>query len=66
MKKLLLIASFAVIGLTSCKKDYNCTCNILGQTTVIPFENTSKDDAQTACDAENAVAQLVGGTCTLD
>lgn len=66
MKKLLLFGAVALVGLTSCKKDYNCTCDILGQVTVIPLENTSKDDAQSACDAENLAASLVGGSCTLD
>ncbi|HUM48324.1 MAG TPA: hypothetical protein PLD84_15440 [Chitinophagales bacterium] len=67
MKKVLLIVTvIAAFGLTSCKKDYNCTCIILGQTTVSPINNSSKDDAEEACDALDVSAQIVGGSCTLD
>ena len=66
MKKLLVIAVIAIVGLASCKKDYNCSCTILGQTTVSEFKDVSKDDAQQACDEADAAAQLLGGSCTLD
>ncbi|MEP7128812.1 MAG: hypothetical protein ABI729_08090 [Chitinophagales bacterium] len=66
MKKLLFIATITIVGLASCKKDYNCTCDILGTVTVTPIQNVSKDDAQSTCDAANVSAVLFGGTCTLD
>lgn len=66
MKKMLFIAAIAVAGLTSCKKDYDCTCNILGQTTVSPIQNVSKGDAEDACNAMNTSAALLGGSCTLN
>lgn len=71
MKKTLFIAAFAVaIGLTSCKKDYNCTCSypasslIPSSTILIP--NVTKKDAEKACDTYNAVALLDGGSCTIN
>jgi hypothetical protein len=71
MKKLFFIASITlVVGLTSCKKDHNCTCSypavsgIPSETILIP--NSSKGDAQNACDTYNAVALLSSGSCNLN
>ncbi len=66
MKKLLVIAVIAVVGLASCKKDYTCSCTILGQTTVSEFKDVTQSDAEEACDEADAAAQLLGGSCTLD
>lgn len=67
MKKFLLFTAVcAIVALSSCKKDYNCTCDILGTETITPINNVSKNDAQDACDALNISAALVGGSCTLD
>lgn len=56
MKKLLFVAALAVFALSSCKKDYTCTCTLefLGQTssTTVDYEGLSKseaEDAETAC-----------------
>ena len=55
MKKVLL---FAVVGgflaLTSCKKDYTCTINLLGVESVVEYNDLNKseaDDAKAACEA---------------
>lgn len=42
MNKLFLIAFAAVAALSSCKKDYNCTEPVSGQTVVV--DNASKSD----------------------
>jgi hypothetical protein len=73
MKKLLLVAAagFMIAGMSSCKKDYTCTCTtpettVLGftvpsSTTTTTLEKQKEDDAKTACDAGN----VAGVTCTL-
>ncbi|MCY7408970.1 MAG: hypothetical protein LH473_01730 [Chitinophagales bacterium] len=70
MKKLVLILAVAVVAttsLTSCKKDYNCTCtDPFAGTTIIPINNAKKDDANTICDTQNAFYALLGGSCSLD
>ena len=53
MKKLLVAASIVIaLGMTSCKKDYNCDCKdsntgVKFETTTYP--NTGLIDAQKAC-----------------
>ena len=43
MKKVLLFAGVLFIfGATSCKKDYTCSCTILGQTSDTVFEKFQK------------------------
>jgi hypothetical protein len=69
MKKIVTVAAvalFAALVLPSCKKDYVCTCSIQGQTTTSPMNDTKKSDAKAACDALNATASMVGGSCSLD
>ncbi len=68
MKKLFFIASITlVVGLTSCKKDYTCTCVVLGQTLVLPIQNSTKSDAQSSCDAAEATYAASGvASCTLN
>ena len=66
MKKVLLFAGVLFIfGATSCKKDYTCSCTILGQTSDTGFEKVSKKDAEDACDEANTSAALLGGSCSL-
>lgn len=68
MKKLFLLAAAAVISMSmvSCKKDYTCTCTIAGSTSTSTIPNSTKKDAQTACDALNASASILGGSCVLN
>lgn len=66
MKKVLFVAVLALAGLTSCKKDWSCECQInSGGATVTqpyPIADASKADAKTACDAYQTQANLVGST----
>ena len=69
MKKIiftLAVVAFAAVSFTSCKKDYTCTCTVAGATTTNKYEKVSKDDAQKSCDASNASAAILGGSCKLD
>ncbi len=74
MKKLVLFGAFLLMlsVFTSCKKDRDCTCTstdpFTGETTteVETFENSSKSDAEDACDALNAIYLLLDGNCELD
>lgn len=69
MKKIiftLAVVAFAAVSFTSCKKDYTCTCTILGQTSSTTYEKTTKDDAQTKCDQANTASAILGGSCKLD
>lgn len=65
MKKLLFVAAVAAFTMTSCKKDYTCSCTILGQTTDTVLEKQKKADAEAACDEANTAAVLFGGSCEL-
>lgn len=68
MKKSLLFVAVAALALSfsSCKKDYSCDCTIAGTTTETTLENYSKADAEAACDALDAAAQIGSGSCTLN
>ena len=75
MKKTIMIlaASAFVLGMTSCKKDYTCTCTVdtAGITaTASTTINDTKKNAEEACEAGNSSTTLAGittsTTCTLD
>ncbi|MDZ4844242.1 MAG: hypothetical protein SH857_01690 [Chitinophagales bacterium] len=67
MKKLVpVVALFAVLSLASCKKDYVCSCTVLGITTKTTIPDTKKGDAEDACDASDTAAQVAGGSCELE
>jgi len=76
MKKLssiAIVAMFAALALTSCKKDYTCTCTIHDSSGIIAdtsfstvFPNQKKDDAKSACDNGDAVLYTVTYSCELD
>ena len=64
MKKLFILAVIAAgFTMTSCKKDYTCSCTITGSTTPIEYKWTkiTKKDATAACDA----LKIGGANCTL-
>ena len=58
MKKVLLAVA-VVAFFASCKKDYACTCNILGTSTTVDYPGLNKSDAETA-----EAACTTGGLCT--
>ena len=58
MKKIIGVAAFAVLGmiaLSSCKKEYTCTCTTV---TTVTTETNKGKDAQDACDDLTSVLQL--------
>lgn len=69
MKKLLLLLFVASLGLTatSCKKDHVCECTIAGTAVPTTFANSSKSDAETACNNLQTQSRLVdpATTCVL-
>lgn len=66
MKKLVLaVAALGLISLTSCKKDYTCTCTVSGQTIKIAIPKAKKSDATKTCDAATTTYSTVGGKCSL-
>ncbi len=67
MKKLVLaVAALGLISLTSCKKDYTCTCKASGKTdVVIPIAKAKKDDATKVCDAAKTTYSAAGYSCSL-
>lgn len=68
MKKLSILAVIAIfcLGLTSCKKDYTCTCTFTtGDPVVYPIKDAKKKDAKSVCDGWNTLAGS-SGSCKLD
>lgn len=71
MKKLFIITAIAVtaISLTSCEKNYTCTCVYPGSnagTTKTTIKAYKRNDARETCDKVHAGAQLNGGACALE
>ena len=70
MKYLRTLALFALIlGMASCSQDTTCTCEIDGETTTTTCEGCTGDDLEAfeaACLASDALAQLTGGSCSID
>ena len=68
MKKVIRIAAFAVLGmvaLSSCKKDYTCTCTAtVGEisSSASTTLNATKADAKEACEA----GSTTGVVCSID
>jgi len=68
MKKLVLsIAALALVAttMTSCKKEYTCSCTILGTTTDTKLEKMSKSDAEAKCNEAGTAAAIFGGSCSI-
>lgn len=68
MKKFFIpaLAALFIVGMTSCKKDWDCTCTVGGVTTTTVIPDVNKSDAEEACDAINTLNALLGGSCSLD
>lgn len=69
MKKfsILAVAAIFVLGLSSCKKDYTCTCTYpSGDPESVTYKDVKKKDAEDACDALSALAAIGGGSCKID
>ncbi len=74
MKKFVVLfaaVAFAA-GLTSCSKDYTCTCSynngVSDTTSVSMFVDVKKADAEDACDAAQAAFVIIdaNANCSLD
>lgn len=54
MKKVILVSAVALLALASCKKNYVCKYDLLGQEFVIDYpdlDKDAKDVAKTSCEA---------------
>lgn len=66
MKKLLVLAVIAAsFTMTSCKKDWTCSCSQGGTTTEYKFTKVVKKDAKKACDTWDTQFKVAGGSCSL-
>jgi hypothetical protein len=66
MKKItFVIAAVGLISMTSCKKDYTCTCTDGTDTEKFEFKDAKKKDAKNACDTWNSLYAIGGGSCSL-
>lgn len=63
MKKLLLVAAVAAFTMTSCKKDYTCTCTEDGKSYNFEMKDVKKKDAKDACNTLGAMYIADGGSC---
>jgi hypothetical protein len=67
MKKVIFaIAALGLISLTSCKKEYTCSCTVSGTTTDIKSgTKLKKSEAETWCKSAGSIYTLAGGSCAL-
>jgi hypothetical protein len=76
MKKVLLVGAVALLGLSSCKKNYTCECvqtiEMSGiktsQTSTYPIKDT-KSNATDACNAlsiNSNTSSIYGGTASMN
>lgn len=68
-----LVAIFATFALTSCKKDYTCTCTTTDSsgyfqpiTSTVHINNAKKKDATSACNAGTVTVGTLSTSCTLN
>lgn len=67
MRTIFIMIATALV-LSSCEKEYTCTCTYPGQTvgtTKTTFKAAKKSDAQTSCNNLNEQAKTQGGACAL-
>jgi hypothetical protein len=67
MKTLFLVIAGAIV-LSSCEKNYTCTCvypNSSISTSKTTFKTAKKSDAETSCGNLNTSAKVNGGACAL-
>ncbi len=70
MKKVFVLGTLALIGLSSCKKDWTCTCEVnsfgitvSGSSTI---ENATRSDAKEACDEGDYVTSVATSECSIN
>jgi hypothetical protein len=67
MKKTVILACatlFFAATMTSCKKDYTCTCKIFGQTSTSEIKDAKKKDAESACDELQVKSRVADASAT--
>ena len=67
MKKTLLFACATLIcaaTMTSCKKDYTCTCKVAGQTIPLELKDVKKKDAQSSCDQAQTTYRIADASAS--
>lgn len=68
MKKITLVAVVLLVcaSMTSCKKDWTCTCSDpTGDSETIAIKDKKKKDAQSACNTLDVLWATGGGSCVL-
>ncbi|HRP52841.1 MAG TPA: hypothetical protein PLI97_04970 [Fluviicola sp.] len=60
MKKVLFFGAIVtLVGLTSCKKEWTCECNVFGTTISAKTEKMTKADAKKDCeDGSNGMCKI--------
>lgn len=69
MKKVLFLGAFAVLALSSCKKDYTCECTVtsggLSVTSTTTINDTKKNATTTCENGSSSVAGISTTTCKI-
>jgi hypothetical protein len=65
MKKIVLVAAVATfaLGMTSCKKDYTCSCtatDLPSNFSKFEYSKVKKDDAESTCSAQQTSLRNAG------
>lgn len=67
MKKFLFVFAIAgVAALSSCKKEYTCTCTIDGVSNSVEFDKMKKSEAEDKCNEGDMEVLGVKQECELD
>jgi hypothetical protein len=61
------LITLALLGLSSCKKDWTCTCKSLGYTIPVTIKDKTHKDAKIDCDNSENTYKFVdaSASCTL-
>lgn len=65
MKKLITLTTLLIVGLSSCQRDYLCTCKYGDAVSNKEIYNTSKADAKNECQAKETEIKAQVWDCTL-
>jgi hypothetical protein len=65
-KSALSLAVLCALAMSSCKKDWTCTCSLNGTAYgSYTITNETKSDATTSCNSHNTTVGTTSVTCTL-
>ncbi|WP_157977045.1 hypothetical protein [Taibaiella helva] len=64
---LVLCCLLGILLVSSCKKDYTCTCTVERTKYIYEYPNQMKSEAKESCDQQDAAARMTdpNGNCTL-